>query len=97
MNHPLHPAPTAAALLHIDMAAKHDAELGQAWLRALRGAAPPRLTAFALALSFTLAGIQRFEQPVTGSLSCSVDRLLLQRSGGGREGRLLPPGGHSAL
>lgn len=53
-------------LLHVDMAAKHDAELGQAWLRALRGDAPPRLTAFALALSFTLAGIQRFEQPITG-------------------------------
>jgi hypothetical protein len=53
-------------LLHIDMAAKHDAELGQAWLRQLRAEAPPRLTPFALALSFTLAAMQRFEQPVTG-------------------------------
>lgn len=38
----------------------------QAWVRQLRGEAPPRLSAFSLAVSFTLAGIQRFEQPVTG-------------------------------
>lgn len=40
----------------------------QAWLRQLRGDAPPRLSAFALAISFMLAGIQRFEQPVTGGV-----------------------------
>ncbi len=38
----------------------------QAWLRQLRSDAPPRLSAFGLAISFMLAGIQRFEQPVTG-------------------------------
>lgn len=38
----------------------------QAWLRQLRSEAPPRLSPFSLALSFTLAGIQRFEMPVTG-------------------------------
>ena len=54
-------------LLHLDMAAKHDAELGQAWLRQLRGDAP-HVSAFACAACFTLAGIQRFEQPVIGRL-----------------------------
>ena len=66
-------------LLHVDMAAKHDAELGQAWLRALRGDAPPRLTAFALALSFTLAGIQRFEQPITGGSAGGLVRACSGR------------------
>ncbi|KAL4443971.1 hypothetical protein ABPG75_011708 [Micractinium tetrahymenae] len=60
------------ALLHMDMAVKHDAELGMAWLRQLRGDAPPRLSAFGLAISFMLAGIQRFEQPVTDALKSLV-------------------------
>lgn len=61
-----------SVLLHMDMAVKHDAELGQAWLRQLRSDAPPRLSAFALAVSFMMAGIQRFEQPVTDALKSLV-------------------------
>ncbi|EFN56539.1 hypothetical protein CHLNCDRAFT_144181 [Chlorella variabilis] len=61
-----------SVLLHLDMAVKHDGELGQAWLRQLRSDAPPRLSAFALAVSFMLAGTQRFEQPVTDALKSLV-------------------------
>lgn len=39
----------------------------QAWLRHLRSEAP-RCSAFMLAVSFMLASIQRFEQPVTDAL-----------------------------
>ena len=66
-HNPTHHHHPPTVLLHMDMAAKHDSELGQAWLRGLRGAAPPRATPFSLAVSFMLAGIQRFEQPVTGA------------------------------
>ena len=51
----------------------------QAWLRQLRGEAPPRLSAFSLAVCFTLAGIQRFEQPVTGGAAANLV-LTAQRS-----------------
>jgi len=46
--------------MHLEMAAKHDPELGQAWIRRLRD---PCWTpsAFAFALSLVVSGIQRFE------------------------------------
>ena len=86
-------------LLHIDMAVKHDAELGQAWLRQLRmpdagfgsgGSAAAGLgmllSPFSLATSFMLAGVQRFEQPVTDALKALVVgayRDAATRSGAG--------------
>jgi hypothetical protein len=39
----------------------------QAWLRYLRSDSP-RVSAFMLAVSFMLAAIQRFEQPITDAL-----------------------------
>jgi hypothetical protein len=51
----------------MDMALKHDTQLGQAWLRRLRGEGPPP-TDFGLAVAFVLAGIQRFEQSVLDAL-----------------------------
>jgi hypothetical protein len=61
------PSVPLAVLLHMDLAVKYDGELGQAWLRRLRGDTAPRLSPFAFAVSFMLAGIVRFEQPVTGA------------------------------
>ncbi|KAL4855268.1 Fanconi anemia group I protein [Chlorella vulgaris] len=61
-----------AVLLHMDLAVKYDGELGQAWLRRLRGDTAPRLSPFAFAVSFMLAGIQRFKQPVTDALRSAV-------------------------
>ena len=70
----------------MDMAVKHDAELGAAWLRQLRGEAPPRLSAFPLAVSFMLAGIQRFEQPVTGA-PCLAGAVQAAEEGSQRQAR----------
>ncbi|GAB4818334.1 hypothetical protein N2152v2_005380 [Parachlorella kessleri] len=60
-----------SVLLHIDMAAKHDAELGQAWVRYLRSDSP-HISSFMLAVSFVLASIQRFEQPATDALKALI-------------------------
>jgi fanconi anemia group I protein len=56
-----------AALLHLDVAAKHDSELGVALLRCLT-AAGPCPPPFLLAAAFALAGQRRLEPAVLGTL-----------------------------
>lgn len=54
-------------LLHLELAVKHDPELGTAWVRRLKnGAWHP--SPFAFALSFVMAGVPRFESQVQDAL-----------------------------
>jgi Fanconi anemia group I protein len=55
-----------AALMHLDLAVKHDGELGRVWVRRLKAAGPAwRPSPFALAVSFALAGVPRHAADVT--------------------------------
>lgn len=57
-----------SVLLHLEMAIKHDPDLGRAWLRRLRDGGW-RPTPFSFALSLVVAGADRLEQAVVAALS----------------------------
>ncbi|KAL4531553.1 hypothetical protein Ndes2437A_g08876 [Nannochloris sp. 'desiccata'] len=60
-----------AVLMHLEMAIKHDGDMGKAWLKRLRdGTWHP--TPFAFALSLVVAGTERLEQHVVSALSACL-------------------------
>jgi len=60
-----------AVLMHIEMAIKHDGDMGKAWLKRLKdGLWHP--TPFAFALSLVVAGTERLEQHVVSALSACL-------------------------
>jgi hypothetical protein len=60
-----------AVLMHLEMAIKHDADMGKAWLKRLRDGTW-RPTPFAFALSLVVAGTERLEQHVVSALSACL-------------------------
>jgi hypothetical protein len=60
-----------AVLMHLEMAIKHDAGMGKAWLKRLKDGTW-RPTPFAFALSLVVAGTERLEQHVIAALSACL-------------------------
>jgi Fanconi anemia group I protein len=60
-----------AVLMHLEMAIKHDGDMGKAWLKRLKdGTWHP--TPFAFALSLVVAGTERLEQHVVSALGACL-------------------------